>query len=66
MEEIECDVAMLPVSGTYVMTAEEAAEAAKLIQPKVAVPMHYGAGVVGTDDDAKRFQSLYGRQVKIF
>ena len=36
------DVALLPVSGTYVMTAEEAAEAARRIQPRLAVPMHWG------------------------
>ena len=36
------DVALLPVSGTYVMTAGEAAEAARRIQPRVAVPMHWG------------------------
>ena len=65
MADIECDVALLPVSGTYVMTAEEAAEAAKVIRPTVAVPMHYGAGVVGTRDDAVRFQSLYGGEVRI-
>jgi L-ascorbate metabolism protein UlaG (beta-lactamase superfamily) len=65
MASIECDVALLPVSGTYVMTAEEAAEAARVIQPKVAVPMHYGAGVAGTLDDAARFQSLYEGAVKI-
>ena len=66
MAGIECDVALLPVSGTYVMTAEEAAEAAKVIQPQVAVPMHYGAGVAGTRDDAARFQALYGGKVRIF
>jgi L-ascorbate metabolism protein UlaG (beta-lactamase superfamily) len=58
MSKIECDIALLPVSGTYVMTAEEAAEAAKVIKPKLAVPMHYGAGVVGTVEDAKKFASL--------
>jgi len=58
METITCDVALLPVSGTYVMTAEEAARAAGIIRPKVAVPMHYGAGVVGTVDDADRFRQL--------
>ena len=58
METITCDVALLPVSGTYVMTAEEAARAAGMIRPKVAVPMHYGAGVVGTADDAERFRQL--------
>jgi L-ascorbate metabolism protein UlaG (beta-lactamase superfamily) len=66
MAGVECDVALLPVSGTYVMTAQEAAEAAKVIRPQVAVPMHYGAGVAGTADDAARFQELYGGAVKVY
>ncbi len=51
-------VALLPVSGKYVMSAEEAAEAASLINPSLAIPMHYGAGVAGTIDDAKSFLKL--------
>ncbi len=51
------DVALLPVSGTYVMTAEQAADAARAIKPKVAVPMHYGA-IVGSEGDARRFAKL--------
>jgi L-ascorbate metabolism protein UlaG (beta-lactamase superfamily) len=51
------DVALLPVSGTYVMTAEEAAAAARAIKPKTAIPMHYGA-IVGAESDAKRFARL--------
>lgn len=51
------DVALLPVSGTYVMTAEQAAGAARAIRPKVAVPMHYGA-IVGAVSDAQRFATL--------
>ncbi len=62
MKGLKVDAALLPVSGTYTMTAEEAAEAVKTINPKVAVPMHYGA-VVGTIADAKRFQTLCGGQV---
>ena len=58
MDNIVCDVALLPVSGKYVMTAEEAAQAAEAIQPKVAIPMHYGSGVVGTKEDAERFRDL--------
>ena len=58
MDDVVCDVALLPVSGKYVMTAEEAAQAAEVIQPKVAIPMHYGAGVVGTKEDAERFRDL--------
>jgi len=51
-------VALLPVSGTFTMTAEEAAEAAALIKPDVAVPMHYGSGVAGTKQDADLFVKL--------
>ncbi len=54
MKKLKVDVALLPVSGTYVMTSEEAAQAANLIKPKVAVPMHYGS-IAGSEADAKRF-----------
>ena len=54
MVSFDVDVALLPVSGTYVMTAEEAVEAAKMIKPKLAIPMHYDA-IVGSSDDAQRF-----------
>jgi L-ascorbate metabolism protein UlaG (beta-lactamase superfamily) len=49
MESLEVDIALLPVSGTYVMTAEEAAEAAGILQPKVAIPMHVGRGIGGLE-----------------
>lgn len=48
------DVALLPVSGVHVMTAFEAAEAARRIQPTVAVPMHWG-GHIGSEQDAQAF-----------
>ena len=51
-------IALLPVSGKYVMDADEAAEAASQISPDLAIPMHYGAGVAGTIEDAQRFVSL--------
>lgn len=57
MADIETDVAFLPVSGTYVMNAEEAAQAAKKIMPKIAIPMHYGK-IVGTKSDAEKFKEL--------
>jgi L-ascorbate metabolism protein UlaG (beta-lactamase superfamily) len=58
------DIALLPVSGTYVMTAEEAAESVEVINPKIAIPMHYGA-IVGSSEDAKRFKELSKVQVEI-
>ena len=57
MDDIECNIALLPVSGTYVMTAEEAAQAAARIEPDVAIPMHWG-NLIGTEDDAKQFKKL--------
>jgi L-ascorbate metabolism protein UlaG (beta-lactamase superfamily) len=65
MASVRCDVALLPVGGTYTMDAEDAAQAAADIRPKVAVPMHWGAGVIGTRADAERFRSLYGGRVVI-
>ncbi len=53
------DYAFLPVSGTYVMTAEEAAEAVRMLRPRVVIPMHYGA-VVGSVEDARRLAALVG------
>lgn len=54
MKNIKVDIALLPVSGTYVMTAEEAVKASLDIKPKIAIPMHYDS-IVGTKDDAMKF-----------
>jgi L-ascorbate metabolism protein UlaG (beta-lactamase superfamily) len=54
MKNFKVDIAILPVSGTYVMTAEEAIKAALDIKPKIAIPMHYGS-IVGSKNDAKKF-----------
>ncbi|HNT76441.1 MAG TPA: MBL fold metallo-hydrolase [Anaerolineae bacterium] len=64
MGDFACDIALLPVSGTYVMTAEEAAAAAEVIRPIIAIPMHYGAGI-GTGNDGQRFAELYSGEVKL-
>ncbi len=56
MSNFKTDVAFLPVSGTYVMTADEAVEAARMIKPALAIPMHYGS-IVGSEADAQRFKS---------
>lgn len=58
------DVALLPVSGTYVMTAEEAVEMVKAIKPKVAIPMHYGA-IVGSSSDAKSFSEKASKYTQV-
>jgi L-ascorbate metabolism protein UlaG (beta-lactamase superfamily) len=61
MKTYKVDIALLPVSGTYVMTADEAVQAALDIKPKVAIPMHYGA-IVGDKKDAVKFsEALKGK-----
>ena len=66
MKTFKADIALLPVSGTYVMTSVEAVKAALDIKPKIAIPMHYGS-IVGSEDDAKKFaDGLKGKiEVKI-
>jgi len=64
MKSTKPEVALLPVSGTYVMTAEEAAEAVSTINPKVVIPMHFGA-IVGERNNAETFKKLVKCQVEI-
>lgn len=66
MKDIDCDIALLPVSGTYVMNPAEAVEACLMLNPQVAIPMHWGdADVVGSRDDAERFKALAPCEVVI-
>lgn len=55
-QKVKCDVAFLPVGGTYTMDYKDAADLANAINPKIAIPTHYGS-VVGSRDDAKMFAS---------
>lgn len=58
------DYAFLPVSGTYVMTAEEAAEAVRQIRPRVVIPMHYGS-IVGSVEDAEKLARLAPEGIEV-
>jgi len=65
MKNIETDIALLPVGGTYTMNAKEAAQATKTFKRcKIAIPMHYGT-IVGTASDAETFKNNAGCEVKI-
>ena len=57
MKNLKVDVALVPVSRTFVMTAEEAADAVNTFKPKVAIPMHFGS-IVGSRSDAETFKKL--------
>jgi L-ascorbate metabolism protein UlaG (beta-lactamase superfamily) len=56
------DIALLPIGGTYTMDEQEAAEAMKVIRPKVVIPIHYG---YGTGGDPQKFASLVGAAARV-
>lgn len=64
MTSFNVDIALLPVSGTYVMTADQAVKAALDINPKLAIPMHYGA-IVGEAGDADTFKDALAGKVEV-
>ncbi len=64
MKNIHVDIALLPVSGIYVMTDEEAAQAALVIKPSLAIPMHYGSGI-GTEENAEKFKKLLSGKINV-
>lgn len=64
MAGFQTDVALLPVGGKYTMSATEAAQAANLMRPKLAVPMHWG-GIIGTRADAEAFKKACQVPVEI-
>lgn len=57
MNNIQTNIALLPVSGKFTMTADEAAKAAEIIRPDLAIPIHWGS-LIGTKQDAERFVKL--------
>ena len=61
--KVKCDVAFVPVGGTYTMDFKEAARLINEIKPKIAVPIHYGS-IVGTEQDARNFINLLNSEIK--
>ncbi len=61
---VKCDIALVPVGGTYTMTANEAADLINTMQPKIAIPVHYGS-VVGSDADAQEFAKNVKDPIKV-
>lgn len=60
---VRCDIALVPVGGTYTMDAKAAAELVNTIRPEVAIPVHYG-GIVGSARDGEKFAKKVKAPVK--
>lgn len=58
------DLAFLPISGTFVMTLEEAIEAAQVLKPKMVIPMHFGK-LLGSVGDANRYHNMLRDQIPV-
>lgn len=63
-KKVNCDIAMIPIGGTYTIDAEEAAEFINGIKPEIAIPIHYG-NIVGKLEDADVFKSLVDSNIQV-
>ncbi len=63
-QAVKCDIALVPIGGTYTMDAKKAAELINTIAPEVAIPVHYGE-VVGSPKDGEVFASLVKSPTKV-
>lgn len=64
MDAIRADIVVIPVGGTYTMTAAEAADVVNRMKPIVAVPIHWG-DIVGSLSDAMKFKEYCKVHVEI-
>lgn len=56
-EQVRCDVALIPIGGTYTMDAKQAAAFINTIKPRFVIPTHYGT-TVGNKEDVEAFEPL--------
>lgn len=61
-KNVKCDVAFVPIGGTYTMDAIEAASLVNIIKPEIAVPIHYNS-IVGTKEDEKIFKENLSKEI---
>ncbi len=62
-KQVKCDIALIPIGGTYTMNYKEAATLINLIKPKIAIPTHY-ADIVGTIEDGVKFKNLLAKEIE--
>lgn len=60
---VKCDIAFVPIGGTYTMDYKEAATLTNKIKPKYAIPIHYGL-IVGTNEDAINYSNLLDKEIE--
>ncbi len=62
--KVKCDVALVPIGGTYTMDHKEAAKFINAIKPRAAIPTHYGS-IVGKSSDGESFKKLVDPEIQV-
>ncbi len=63
-KSVVCDIALIPIGGTYTMNYKESAEYINIIKPKTAIPTHYGT-IVGKASDGESFKKLVSPEIQV-
>lgn len=64
-ENVNCDIALIPIGGFYTMDVNDATELVKIISPKIVIPTHYGSIVGNIDDGKKLKENLYNTNIEV-
>ncbi len=62
--KVQCDIALVPIGGTYTMNARKAAELVNHLHPELAIPTHYGS-IVGTPEDGEIFRENVKMPIRV-
>ncbi|MCR4744247.1 MAG: MBL fold metallo-hydrolase [Lachnospiraceae bacterium] len=63
-KSVKCDIALVPIGGTYTMDPKKAAELINIIRPETAIPVHYGT-IVGNPKDADKFIEYVDNSINV-
>lgn len=63
-KSVKCDIALVPIGGTYTMDTKKAAELINTIRPAVVIPTHYGS-IVGSATDGQVFADLVDSAISV-
>lgn len=63
-EHVACDVAFVPIGGTYTCDPHQAAAFVNALRPKTVVPIHYGS-IAGVQEDFDEFAAEVAPEIEV-
>lgn len=61
---VSCDIAMIPIGGTFTMNHTQAADYINELHPKTVIPTHYGS-IVGSAGSGEAFRGLVQPDIEV-